>query len=97
MATSNNQELFSVSLDAHSVNWISGTPPSDAFDCTAKFRYRQPDQKVHVTISGSGAHVTFDQPQRAVTPGQWVVFYSGEVCLGGGPIDLVKPLKEIRV
>ena len=92
-----HEELYSVSLDADSVNWISGTPPADTFDCTAKFRYRQPDQKVHVTISGSGAHVTFDQSQRAVTPGQWVVFYNGEICLGGGPIDSVKPLKEIRI
>ena len=90
-----HDELYSTSLDADRVNWISGTPPSGAFPCTAKFRYRQPDQQVSVTVEGSGAHVDFAVPQRAVTPGQWVVFYDGELCLGGGPIDRVKPVKPI--
>ncbi len=92
-----HEELFSVSLDAHTVNWIDGTPDKTEFACTAKFRYRQPDQNVRVSIDGSGAHVDFDVPQRAVTPGQWVVFYQGERCLGGGPIDEVAPLKAIRI
>ena len=92
-----HEELFSVSLDAHAVNWIDGTPDKTEFACTAKFRYRQPDQNVRVSIDGSGAHVDFDVPQRAVTPGQWVVFYQGERCLGGGPIDEVAPLKAIRI
>lgn len=92
-----HEELYSTSLDADSVNWIAETAPASSFACTAKFRYRQPDQSVRVTVSGSGAHVDFDQPQRAVTPGQWVVFYQGEHCLGGGPIDTVTPLKPITV
>lgn len=92
-----HEELFSTSLDAHRVNWISGNPPASSFSCTAKFRYRQPDQKVTVTVDGQGAHVSFDRPQRAVTPGQWVVFYRDEICLGGGPIDAVEPLKAITV
>ena len=92
-----HEELFSVSLDAHAVNWIDGTPDKTEFACTAKFRYRQPDQIVRVSIDGSSAHVDFDVPQRAVTPGQWVVFYQGERCLGGGPIDEVAPLKAIRI
>ena len=92
-----HEELFSVSLDAHIVNWIDGTPDKTEFACTAKFRYRQPDQNVRVSIDGSGAHVDFDVPQRAVTHGQWVVFYQGERCLGGGPIDEVAPLKAIRI
>lgn len=92
-----HEELFSVSLDAHTINWIDGTPDKTEFTCTAKFRYRQPDQNVRVSIDGSGAHVDFDVPQRAVTPGQWVVFYQGERCLGGGPIDEVAPLKAIRI
>ncbi|PKM40831.1 MAG: tRNA 2-thiouridine(34) synthase MnmA [Firmicutes bacterium HGW-Firmicutes-9] len=92
-----HDELFSLSLDAEKINWIRGNPPANEFACTAKFRYRQPDQSVRVTIVGSGAHVTFDQPQRAVTPGQWVVFYQGDVCLGGGPIDYVEPKKAIRI
>lgn len=92
-----HDELYSSSLDADNVNWIAGAPVSGEFACTAKFRYRQPDQQVLVTVDGSGAHVAFDVPQRAVTPGQWVVFYSGEFCLGGGPIDRVCPLKRITV
>ena len=92
-----HDELFSRSLDASHVNWIAGAPPKQSFACTAKFRYRQPDQNVSVAISGGGAHVTFDRPQRAVTPGQWVVFYLGDVCLGGGPIDGTEPVKTIRV
>ena len=92
-----HEELFSTALDAHVVNWISGSAPSDTFMCTAKFRYRQPDQNVRVMISGSGAHVSFVKPQRAITLGQWVVFYRDELCLGGGPIDSVTPLKPIIV
>ena len=92
-----HEELYSTSLDAHRVNWIGGAAPDRRFACTAKFRYRQPDQDVRVTVSGEGAHVDFDRPQRGVTPGQWVVFYQGETCLGGGPIDVVAPLKAIRI
>ena len=92
-----HDELFSLSLDAEKVNWIAGAAPAQEFSCTAKFRYRQPDQAVRVRIDGTGAHVVFDAPQRAVTPGQWVVFYQGDVCLGGGPIDRVEPKKAICI
>ena len=92
-----HDELYSTSLFAASVNWIAKEPPANEFACTAKFRYRQPDQKVRVIIDGTGARVIFERPQRAVTPGQWVVFYDGETCLGGGPIDQVEPKKAIRI
>ena len=92
-----HDELFSLSLDAEKLNWIAGNPPANEFACTAKFRYRQPDQAVRVSIEGNGAHVRFDHPQRAVTPGQWVVFYQGDICLGGGPIDRVEPKKAITI
>lgn len=93
-----HEELFSTDLEAETVNWIADKPPAQSFRCTAKFRYRQPDQPVSVALNSTGgAVVTFDAPQRAVTPGQWVVFYDGEVCLGGGPIDRVTPLKPIRL
>ena len=92
-----HDELFSLSLDAEKVNWIAGAAPAQDFSCTAKFRYRQPDQAVRVRIDGTGARVLFDVPQRAVTPGQWVVFYQGDVCLGGGPIDRVEPKKAICI
>lgn len=92
-----HEELYSTSLDANTVNWIGGAAPAQVFSCTAKFRYRQPDQAVRVIVTGNGVHVDFDQPQRAVTPGQWVVFYQGDLCLGGGPIDAVAPVKAITV
>lgn len=92
-----HDELYSTSLNAHTVNWIAGMPEENEFSCTAKFRYRQPDQNVRVHVTGQGAHVEFEHPQRAVTPGQWVVFYQGERCLGGGPIDEVAPLKALSV
>jgi len=79
--------LFSVGLTAEDVNWIGGSRPDGPFRCTAKFRYRQPDQGVTVTPRPDGRwDVAFDEPQRAITPGQAVVFYDGEVCLGGGTI-----------
>ena len=56
----------------------------------AKFRYRQPDQKVSVKILPSGGvHIDFHEKQRAVTPGQYVVFYTEKECLGGGVIEEV--------
>ena len=92
-----HEELYSTSLDATAVNWIANEPPARSFSCTAKFRYRQTDQNVTVHVFGRGAHVVFEKPQRAVTPGQWVVFYDGDLCLGGGPIDTVTPLKAICI
>ncbi|WP_328284466.1 tRNA 2-thiouridine(34) synthase MnmA [Paenibacillus tarimensis] len=86
----NHPVLYSEGLTAAGVNWIAPSKPEGSFRCTAKFRYRQPDQGVKVSISGDGtAEVIFDKPQKAVTPGQAVVFYDGEICLGGGTIDRV--------
>ncbi len=92
-----HDELFSLSLDADKINWIAGAPKESAFACTMKARYRQKDQGAFVTVSGDGAHIAFDEPQRAVTPGQWVVLYDGDVCLGGGPIDRTEPKKALSV
>ncbi len=80
--------LFRRGLEAGQLEWLAGHPPGDDFRCTAKIRYRQPDQPCRVRRLGEDRlQVTFDQPQRAVTPGQSVVFYDGEVCLGGGVIE----------
>ncbi len=89
------EELFSLGLYANKINFIAGDPPEKSFACTAKFRYRQADSPVRVTVCGGGIAVDFDRPERAVTPGQWVVLYRGEECLGGGPIDETRPLKKI--
>jgi tRNA-specific 2-thiouridylase len=85
----NHHALFTKGLIATELNWIAGDAPAIEFDCTTKFRYRQPDQAVSVKIAvdGNSCEVIFATPQKAITPGQSVVFYQGQVCLGGGVID----------
>jgi tRNA-specific 2-thiouridylase len=68
--------------------WIRPLP----FKCTAKIRYRQKDQPCTVTkIENGKIYVEFEAPQRAITPRQSVVFYDGEICLGGGMIEKSGP------
>ena len=89
--------LMSNELKAYKLDWIDGLPPTDIFgdeglSCMAKSRYRQPDQACRVfatNADGSEVRVVFDEPQRAVTPGQSAVFYIDEVCLGGGVIESI--------
>ena len=89
-----NDKLYSDALIASGVNWIN--PVKEHFTCTAKFRYRQKDSKVTVTkLSDDKLRVDFHEPERAVTPGQAVVFYDGEVCLGGATIDDI--IKEEQI
>ena len=79
--------LYGQRLRSEAINWIAGTAPAAAFDCSAKIRYRQQDQACHVRLrSDGGVDVEFAERQRAITPGQSIVFYTGEVCLGGGVI-----------
>jgi tRNA-uridine 2-sulfurtransferase len=82
----NHPALFSHSLTAGQLTWIAGAPPAERFRCMAKIRYRQVDQACEVRMLEMGCEVAFDAPQRAATPGQYVVFYQGEECLGGGVI-----------
>ncbi len=84
-----NDRLYSKALITRNVNWIPKKPNENVFVCKAKFRYRQPDQDVKVSIRGDEVLVEFAQKQRAVTPGQYVVFYNGDECLGGGKIEKV--------
>ncbi|HSM99546.1 MAG TPA: tRNA 2-thiouridine(34) synthase MnmA [Rudaea sp.] len=82
-----SQWLDSTRVAASELSWTASVPPSAEFFCTAKTRYRQADQACRVQTRDDGCMVEFDMPQRAVTPGQSVVFYRGEECLGGGVID----------
>jgi tRNA-specific 2-thiouridylase len=75
-------------LEAGQLDWCNGRTLTETIRCAAKTRYRQADQPCRVEPIGSGrCKVIFDDPQRAITPGQSVVFYDGEVCLGGGIIE----------
>jgi len=86
----NHPALYSYGLYASDVHWINETAPPDGYRCSAKFRYRQPDQRVTVYREDNHMYkVVFEKPQRAITAGQYVVFYDGEICLGGGVIDRV--------
>lgn len=78
--------LFGSELRATQLHWIEGTVPDLPLDCAAKIRYRQPQQTCRVMNEDGQWRVCFAQPQRAITPGQSVVFYRGEQCLGGGII-----------
>ncbi len=79
--------LFSDRLEATDLRWVSGSCPTLPCRCAAKTRYRQPDQDCSITEQVDGRiRVEFDQAQRAITPGQSVVFYQHDVCLGGGVI-----------
>ncbi|HRD48099.1 MAG: tRNA 2-thiouridine(34) synthase MnmA [Candidatus Competibacter sp.] len=74
-------------LRAKLLHWISGSPPTAPLACRAKIRYRQPDQDCVLELLDDGrAEALFAEPQWAIAPGQSVVFYLGEVCLGGGII-----------
>ena len=77
-------------LTALDINWISGKAPSLPFKCKAKCRYRQSDQNCTIEKNEKNRFfVSFDSAQRAVTPGQFIVFYEENICLGGGIIDSV--------
>ena len=85
-----NDAVYSTSLTAVKMSYTSNKPLPKMFSCTAKFRYRQQDTPVEVEIREDGTtHIVFAEPVRAITPGQAVVLYDGEICLGGGTIDEV--------
>jgi tRNA-specific 2-thiouridylase len=84
---SNHPRLFKHRLTTSQVFWVDDKGPVTKLRCKAKTRYRQPDQDCVIDITDQGYNVSFDQPQRAVTPGQSVVFYLDEICIGGGVIE----------
>jgi len=81
--------LYSKNITAGQLHWITSAP-SSPFDCTAKIRYRQKDQACIITTIKDGiATISFTESQFAPTPGQSVVFYDREQCLGGGIVETV--------
>lgn len=82
-----SEDLFSRELDVKDFNWIALEKPPSRIRVKAKVRYRQPEQWATVTPTGyDTVHIAFDEPQRAITKGQAVVLYDGDVTLGGGTI-----------
>ena len=80
--------MLSTRLEASQLAWVSGSAPEAGSVLTAKIRYRQQDQPMLIeSIDDNRMRIKFEQPQRAVTPGQSVVLYDGNVCLGGGVIE----------
>ena len=87
--------LLSQALVATDLCWVAGEPPALPQSCTAKTRYRQPAQACTIVArNGERVLVEFGAPQRAVTPGQSVVFYHDEICVGGGIISSVAQRAE---
>ncbi len=84
-----DEALFKNELVANEIHWIDGAEPKLPLKCKCKIRYRQEDQECHVTRSTNHVariNVKFKEKQRAITPGQFVVFYKDKLCLGGGKI-----------
>lgn len=82
-----DHDLYSDSLTATEFNWISGKVPTTDIKCQAKIRYRQQEQPaIAYPMSDGTVNVIFEHPQRAITPGQAVVLYDGDIVLGGGRI-----------
>ena len=86
-----HQWLFSGALLASEIFWVNPVDLSVPRQLSAKVRYRQSDQQCTLEKTPEGYRAVFNTPQRAVTPGQSVVFYDGEICLGGGVIEIAEP------
>lgn len=82
-----NEDLFTTTTIVKNINWIDPTDDRPTFKCKAKVRYRMTEQPCTVErLDATSAKIVFDEPQRAITPGQAAVFYDGDVVLGGGTI-----------
>ena len=85
------ENLYHDTLYAAPVSWVSGQPPVSETVVSVKIRYKFAEAPATVTAVGDGALVRFNEPQRAITPGQAAVFYQGNTVLGGGPISGHEP------
>lgn len=86
--------LFSDALTTGEIYWVNNEPSEFPMHCTAKVRYRQPDQNCVIHKTDSGYKVEFAESQRAVTPGQSIVLYNNDVCLGGGVIETTEKYRD---
>ncbi len=84
-----NREVFAGELTAGDLNFIAGDRPQSPVDITAKIRYNAAAAPAVLIPGQNSVRVVFNEPQRAVTPGQSVVFYQGDIVLGGGIIEKV--------
>jgi tRNA-specific 2-thiouridylase len=82
--------LYADGLTAVELNWLKPAP-TGTFKCKAKVRYRQAERPCTVTVIDQMVKVIFDQPERAMTPRQSIVFYEGDECIGGGIISEISP------
>jgi tRNA-specific 2-thiouridylase len=80
-------QLLGRRLLAGELSWVAGKPPPGLTDITAKIRYQSPEAPVRLEIHGDAVEVEFASPQSAITPGQAIVFYRGEIVLGGGIME----------
>lgn len=83
----NHPLLLKSHLKASQLHWVEAKAPAKTFKCKAKIRYRQVEQPCQVIVNNDKCDVFFDESQRAITPGQSIVFYQNNICLGGGIID----------
>ncbi len=81
-----NPKLMSAGLLAEKPHWIAGSPPALPLQCRVRTRHRQALQECEVRTAMPGLEVRFEHPQRAISAGQYVVYYSGDECLGGSVI-----------
>jgi len=88
VAQGEHPSLYHTHLSASQLTWCNGEMPQLPLQCKAKVRYRQPDQQCTIhSIQNDSATISFNEAQRAITPGQSIVFYNDDNCLGGGIID----------
>jgi len=87
LVVGSEDELWRDTLLATNLSWVSGKAPDEPVTITAKVRYRSPEVPATLHIRSGAAEVRFHQPQRAIAPGQAVVFYQGDTVLGGGTIE----------
>ncbi|MGA2670713.1 MAG: tRNA 2-thiouridine(34) synthase MnmA [Dehalococcoidia bacterium] len=85
------KELYSQKLTARKLNWISGKAPRESITAQAKIRYRSKEAEAILFFRNDSVEVHFTQPQKAVTPGQAIVFYNADEVLGGGIIESPQP------